>query len=165
LEKFNNNNKQNSRNWIFKKKINSYDVSIKDLNHQYLKVRRNNQKIKYIKDIPITSAFSKLLLHLLETNKIDSNEYNKITDTERDIFELLISGDITINKLSHVRYNKNEIDELINRFNILKGELLIGNNNPDLLKELKITILRLVNYNILSMKEIIPLLEQIFYLI
>lgn len=101
---------------------------------------------------------------MLDTNKIDSELYRKLSENERDMFEILIS-DSDINKMNHIRYNQPEIDELINKYNILKGEILIGNDNPDLLKDLKIIILRLVNYNILTMKEITPLLQQIFLLI
>lgn len=101
---------------------------------------------------------------MLDTNKIDSELYRKLSENERDMFEILIS-DSDINKMNHIRYNQPEIDELINKYNILKGEILIGNDNPDLLKDLKIIILRLVNYNVLTMKEITPLLQQIFLLI
>lgn len=101
---------------------------------------------------------------MLDTNKIDSELYRKLSENERDMFEILIS-ESDINKMNHIRYNQPEIDELINKYNILKGEILIGNDNPDLLKDLKIIILRLVNYNVLTMKEITPLLQQIFLLI
>jgi hypothetical protein len=114
--------------------------------------------------MPISSSFSKLLLTLLQNNKIDNTLYDKISDKEKNIFELLISN-TTINKINHIRYDQSEIDELVDRYNILKGELIIGNDNPQLLKDLKIVILRLVNHNILKLKEIIPILEYLFLLI
>ena len=89
-------------------------------------------------------------MSLTEGGKIDSDLYNKITDDERDIFERLLS-DARINRLSHVRYNQPEIDFLINKFNILKGEIMAGNDNIELIKDLKVTVLRLVNYNVLKL--------------
>lgn len=97
----------------------------------------------------------------METGKIDSNSYQKLNDDEKDIFDNIVSG----GGLNYMRYNQRDIDALINRYNIIKGEILIGNNNPDLLKELKITVIRLVHYNILQMREITPLLEHLFLLL
>lgn len=118
-----------------------------------------------MKDTPVSNNLSKILLLLLNNNKIDNDLYNRLTDSEKDIVESLISMNSNIDKLHHTRYNQSEIDELINKYNILKGELLIGNNNPDLLKDLKLTIIQLVNYNILQMKDILPLLQTILLLL
>lgn len=128
-------------------------------------MRKNNKKVRSIKDSPISSQLAKVLLLLLNNNKIDSDLYNQLMDSEKDLVESLISTNKTIDKLHHTRYNQSEIDELINKYNILKGELLIGNNNPDLLKDLKLTIIQLVNYNILQMRDILPLLQTILLLI
>lgn len=64
-----------------------------------------------------------------------------------------------------MRYNQNNIDELIRQYNIQKGEILAGNDNPELLKQLKVTIIRLLNFGVLTMKEITPLLQELFLLI
>jgi hypothetical protein len=42
---------------------------------------------------------------------------------------------------------------------------ILGNDNPELLKELKINILRLIDLGILTLREVSPLLHQIFLLI
>jgi hypothetical protein len=130
-----------------------------------LKVRRNKKKT-FIKDTPISSDFSHLLLNVLNTGKLLPNDYNNLSEDEKNIFDNIISSGYNGSggSLSYTRYNQQDIDALINRYNIIKGEILIGNNNPDLLKELKITVLRLVHYNVISMKEITPLLEHLFLL-
>lgn len=121
-------------------------------------------KVRNVKDQPINSDFKKLLLILVQNSKIDADLYNKLNEDEKNIVEMLISGS-GLNTLNHMRYNQKNIDDLIEKYNILKGELLIGNNNPELLKDLKLTVLQLVNFNILHMKEILPLLENIFLLL
>ena len=77
---------------------------------------------------------------------------------------LLADNHFTGGNLNYIRHNQKDIDSLINKYNIIKGEILIGNNNPDLLKDLKLTVIRLVHYNVINMKEILPLLEYIFIL-
>lgn len=77
---------------------------------------------------------------------------------------LLADNHFSGGNLNYIRHNQKDIDSLINKYNIIKGEILIGNNNPDLLKDLKLTVIRLVHYNVINMKEILPLLEYIFIL-
>ncbi len=107
---------------------------------------------------------SRLLIGVLSSSKIDSDLYKSIHDNEKDIFERIISGRNNIDRLHHIRYDKNKIDELINSYNILKGEIMVGNDNPDIIKQLKRTILSLVNVNVIKLKDIIPVLEYLFML-
>ena len=127
-------------------------------------MRKNNKKI-FIKDIPISSDFANLLLKVIDTGKISNDLYQNISDDEKNIFDMLLADNhFSGGNLNYIRHNQKDIDSLINKYNIIKGEILIGNNNPDLLKDLKLTVIRLVHYNVINMKEILPLLEYIFIL-
>lgn len=123
-----------------------------------LKIRNNKKKVKFFNDTVISTGLKNVLLNMPKISTID---YNNLTDDEKDIIHVIIQ-DTDINLL---RYNQSKIDNLINKYNILKGELLIGNNNPQLLKDLKLVILQLVNHNIITLKDISPILEAIFVLI
>lgn len=87
-----------------------------------------------------------------------------MSDKEKEIFDNIILKNNTVSKLNYERQNQAEIDTLVNQFQILKGEILIGNSNPDLLKQLKVCVLKLVDYNVITMKEINKLLQAIFLL-
>jgi hypothetical protein len=108
----------------------------------------------------LNSDLKNILEEIINTGKIDQNKYNKLNDDDKRIIDILFQ--------SHIAYkihSQEEIDELINRYNIIKGEILIGNNNIDLLKELKIIVLKLVDYNVLSINQISQLLINLFYLL
>ena len=93
--------------------------------------------------------------------KVSTTDYDKLTDEEKDIVHTIIQ-DTDINLL---RYNQNKIDLLVNKFKILKGEILIGNDNMQLIRDLRAVVIQLVNHNILRLRDITPLLEQIFLLL
>lgn len=82
-------------------------------------------------------------------------DYEALSDDERRLLDRLINTN---------SFHQTEIDKLIDNYNIVKGEILIGNNNPDLLKDLKITVIKLMNYNILKLSDIHKLLELLFLL-
>ena len=103
-------------------------------------MRKNNKKI-FIKDIPISSDFANLLLKVIDTGKISNDLYQNISDDEKNIFDMLLADNhFSGGNLNYIRHNQKDIDSLINKYNIIKGEILIGNNNPDLLKDLKLLV-------------------------
>lgn len=108
----------------------------------------------------MTSKFKDLLMNIIETGKLDQQEYNQLSNEDKKTIDLLFKNNV-IYKL----HNQEELDKMINRFNIVKGEIMIGNDNPQLLKELKYLILSLVNYHMLDYRQINQLLIYLFYLI
>lgn len=114
--------------------------------------------------MPISKNMVNMLLSIIETNKIDSTLYNELDDSEKDVIENLTSS-TGIDKLHHIRYDQKKINDLINRYNILKGEILINNDNPDLLKQLRNVVLQLTELDILKPADTVPLLRTIFMLL
>jgi predicted lipase len=106
------------------------------------------------------SNFKELLIKIIDTGNIDQSLYSSLSDEHKKIIDMLFSNNI-IYKL----HNQEELDKMINRFNIVKGEIMIGNDNPQLLKELKYLVLTLVNYNMLDYRQINQLLIYLFHLI
>lgn len=103
--------------------------------------------------MPISSD----LTTLLTSNKISNDLYNRLPESEKMIFNKLTSN----NPIEL----QNRINALIERFNVLRGEILINNDNPDLLKELRLVILELINFKILKLSDVNYILQQLFLLI
>lgn len=114
--------------------------------------------MRYLPDLPVTNEFSNLLHTTISGGTINQNLYDSLSDDEKNTFDLLVSNDIS----THKRHNQSEINQLINRYNVVKGEILIGNDNPLLLKELKAVILKLVSLNVISIRDISDLLSNIY---
>ncbi len=106
------------------------------------------------------SEFKQLLLDIINTGKVDQTRYSRLSDTYKKIIDLLFSSSVM-----YKLHNQEKLDEMINRFNIVKGEIMIGNDNKDLLKELKILVLKMVDNNIIDFRQINKLLQYLFYII
>lgn len=110
--------------------------------HLYIDMNKMNDNIlsiKYVKtgnkknEVQITDNTKAVLLQLIN-NKYNASSYEKLNENEKKIISFvnhifkLVSKDILSNE---------PIEELYNKFLILKGQIEGGNNNPLILKNLK----------------------------
>ena len=88
-----------------------------------------------IKRTVISDDFKRLLIDLLDTNVINIDLQKKLNDAEITIFELLLR---MAGLKQHLNYKKQTrgIDDYVHRFNILRGELVAGNDSRLLKDEL-----------------------------
>jgi hypothetical protein len=157
------------------KGINQKDSSIHEPFGNYkihlLKLKGNILHLSYpcgspsrkIKPRYISNNFKEFLEYFLETEKFNENLYNQLTDGEKKHFYDCVkeSGlykmkDIKLNNPFH----KKELDEM-NRFDILRGEIEAGNDNPKMIHELKILLIKLTKAGKISRKESLETLEEL----
>ena len=96
-----------------------------------------------IKRTVISDDFKRLLIDLLDTNVINIDLQKKLNDAEVTIFELLLR---MAGLKQHLNYKKQTrgIDDYVHRFNILRGELVAGNDSR-LLKDELTSIIQLLS--------------------
>ena len=90
----------------------------------------------------ISSTFQQILYDILYDNKFSEEDFNKLEEYEKHLFDDLLKFSKTDKKehlalYRHKKYSDKARDMDVKRFNILRGELLAGNNAPALVKELK----------------------------
>lgn len=110
--------------------------------HLYIDMNKMNDNIlaiKYVKtgnkknEVQITDNTKAVLIQLIN-NKFNASSYEKLNENEKKIISFvnhifkLVSKDILSNE---------PIEELYNKYQILKGQIEAGNNNPLILKNLK----------------------------
>ena len=110
-----------------------------------------------------------LLLDIVNLGKFSEDSYEELlaqNAEEADLFDTIISSDSNINSYKHKSAYSKLINDDIKRFNLIKAEILqLQNNNPELLKELRIIILRLLKYNVLSKEMFHELMLNILLLL
>lgn len=114
------------------------------INMRYLE--KNKLIIKYLsyapipnlKQISITDKFKNLIIDLFDTNEINYQLLKSLDKPEIDLFKKIIdkSGLAQTLKFDETKTKLN-IDELKNRFNVLRGVIVAGNVNSFILDELK----------------------------
>jgi hypothetical protein len=73
----------------------------------------------------------------------------KLTDEEKLYLHKLSKQSNIIDKLSIPTPNKKELDQDINEFEIMKGQILSGNDNTEYIKKFKLLIVKLINQDVL----------------
>jgi hypothetical protein len=94
-------------------------------------------RIPQFKPIAISDVFKDYFLDLLENGKSNSRIYDQIPIDERILFEKISTGAGVIHALKIKRTVTDEDKTDNDRFSILKGEYLAGNNSVALMKELR----------------------------
>jgi len=86
------------------------------------------------------------------------DDINSLTEDEK-YFLYKVANETKINdKLNIPTPNKDEQEKDINQFEILKGQILAGNDNPELVKKFKTLILKLANKDLIPRGQVKELL-------
>ena len=107
-------------------------------------------RIPQFKPTPVSDIMKDFILELLETGKVSNRIYEQIPIDERQLFEKIATGAGILNLLKIKRTISNEDKEDNNRFTLLKGEYLAGNNSVALLKELRKLVVKFIQQGKIS---------------
>ena len=126
-------------------------INIPKLMKNYVSLRYNDKS--YVKgkgmNRAITTDLKKIIQDVIEKNKYEITDYNKLEDAEKEYLDQLFDF-CKIGILSHKYQNDKENDKDIKRFNLLKSSILSGNDSRELLKEFKLLLFKLKSKNLIS---------------
>jgi len=94
----------------------------------------------------ISDNLKALIFDILHTNDINIDLQKQLSLDDTLLFEKLLKTCKIIDELNYVRQTNN-LDDLINRFQVLRGGLISGNQSIELKTELINTINILINFN------------------
>jgi hypothetical protein len=131
-----------------------------------IKIRLNKQKIKQFPDQMISNLLKSMFLDIINIGKFSEDSYTQLSEPESTLFDDIITASKVDGQMyKHDKYYSKIVNDDINRFNIIKGEILIGNDSKELLKELRILILRLLKYDVLDKRVFNELMLDILLLL
>lgn len=115
----------------------------------------------------ISSSLQKILNNIVYEDSFDEDDYDNLDEVEQKLFDDLITRCRIDRKnnvalYNHKKYNSDKRDNDVKRFNLLKGEILAGNDNPELVKELKGLVFKLMCENVLTRHEYNKIMEWFF---
>jgi len=102
-------------------------------------------RIPQFRPTPISDAFKDFLVDLLDTGKANNRVYETIPPEERKLFEKIATGAGIIHKLKIKRTMTDDDKADRERFELLRGEYLAGNNSQSVLKELRRLVIKFMN--------------------
>ena len=113
----------------------------------------NNHQIHNLKTQNITKNIRDILLKLNKNEPIKFSDVDNLTTEEKDQL-YMIGKNLHITQLFDIPSTlKSQEDKLKDEFLLLRGSLLAGNNNPDLLRKFKIVLLKMKNKKLISLQE------------
>jgi len=118
-------------------------------------------RIPQFKPTPISDVMKEFVLELLDTGKVSNRIYEQIPIEERQLFEKIATGAGILNSLKLKRTISNEDKEDNDRFTLLKGEYLAGNNSVALLKELRKLVVKFMSQGKISKQDGMNLLIEL----
>lgn len=132
------------------KRIGSKFIRIADLKKNRLKlVFPNRTSVGPIRDISpeLAAAINTLVFE----RDINQQLYNRLCISDKQFFQDIL-------RLTHLQHQfscdlKNPLEELQNEFDKLRSQVLLGNDNPQLIKELKALTIDLYGHKLISEEE------------
>ena len=101
--------------------------------------------IPQFKPTPVSDLFKDFIIDLLESGKANTRVYEQIPVDERKLFEKIANGAGIFHSLGLKKVVMDTEKEENDRFNLLKGEYLAGNNSQKVLHELRRLVIKFMN--------------------
>jgi hypothetical protein len=135
-------------------------------------LHQNQLNVKYMKSfcaVPrmprtvITTEFMHFLLHLLRDQKMDTSRLDKLGEEEQDLFHRLavLAGVERGLGIAPLESDDKEVE----RFQLLQGEVMSGQNSPQVLKELRNLVVKFMADGRIKRYDGEKLLSQIILLL
>jgi len=139
-------------------------IHIPQLRKNILNVKyASGSRPQYLPIVNIDDDTKDLLVSTLETGKMSENQFNKLPQPAKDFLIKAIKGAGLQNQLfkGKDKLYATEEKEDRDRFNILKGEFDAGNDNPNLIKELRGLVIKFIDTRIIPKKQGLEFLRQL----
>lgn len=117
--------------------------------------------IPSIKPLTITDDYKEFIIDTLDNQKPNERLFNKLSSNEQKHFERVVSG-AGLTDVFKLKRNRTEEEKKDNeRFELLRGEVMAGNNSEKVLKELRGLIVRFMNEGRIHQREGTSMLMEI----
>jgi hypothetical protein len=130
-------------------------VSIRYADNSYVKGRNLNRAI--------TPDLRKILQDIIEKNMYETADYNKLEKAEKQYLDDILSF-TKVGVLNHRYLDDGKFKNDVKRFELLKDQILSGNDSRELLHEFKILLFKLKNHSLISAQSFNYLCAQLVIL-
>jgi hypothetical protein len=143
------------------KEFGKFIINMELLNDNILLIKyKSYAPIPTLRRTTISDDLKDMIYYLFDTGEIDYKQGQKLKQMEKDIFDVLIIKSGLKTQLKYTNL-KEPISAVIERFEILKGSIIAGNDNPELIAEIKVVLLKLVEHNKISQNDAEDIIEEL----
>jgi hypothetical protein len=145
------------------RQLGKYVIHWKQLNdNDMLNVKyKSLGRIPQFKPVPVSDVFKEYVVDVLETGKHNQRHYEQVPIEERKMWEKIVSGAGLGNTLKIKKTISNNDKDDMERFEMLKGQYLAGNNNVSVIRELRRFVVKFLSEGKLKRNQALDLLLEL----
>lgn len=133
-----------------------------DLRNGKLCIRQpSNQSVIGLPVQRISKKLANILTCILEHGKPEYSDLEELCEEDKLLLSTISTTTKLGSKLSLPTPNKSKNEKEEHRFQVLKGQILAGNDNPQIVKELKTLLMKFMNDRRLCKTEVLSILETL----
>ena len=147
------------------KPLGDIEVNNKNLEKGILTVRRKT-KSNFI-DFPskhISNKMTKIINQIVGGSVPSFEDMNSLSEEEKQYLHKLVSKSNLTDRLSVPAPSKDQMEKDFHSFEVMKGEILSGNDSTELVKKFKLLLIKLSRQNLLPRNEVNELMEDLISL-
>lgn len=112
-----------------------------------VKYKNSYAVVPKLKRTNVSKDFVDEITYIFDTGKIDYEKLRELSNQENELFKSLITRSGLYDTLDY-DYSKtrDNVNDIIEQYDILKGEIEADNNNPELIAKVKIVLKKLYHH-------------------
>jgi hypothetical protein len=131
-----------------------YKIDLKKLKGGKLQFRsKKGYFVKGLENKQLTPNMKIIIDKFISGQNIDYEDVNRLDDNEKNYLSQIAEKCDINDRLKIPSPKLTQIQSDINKFNILRGQLMAGNDNQEMIKEFKVLLLKLSNSGHIDKKE------------
>ena len=142
-----------------------YLLSLKNLqkNRFMLRTKARNPVLSF-KTLTLTRKTKSIVQKLLQDVEVTFDEVDALNEDERNIINQIVEKTEINTRLRVPNTKRSQLEKDLNKFNVLRGSIIAGGDNIEMLRDFRRLLLHLTNENYISKKECNEVLMELLKL-
>jgi hypothetical protein len=126
-----------------------------------LNIKYPSKSKNYVPKLVVSNQYKDLMIDLLERGKYSDSLLEQLEDIEKEHFHKIVKGAGLMEQFKLKTPPNDKMKQMAERFKLLRGNFLAGNNSPTLIKELRSIVLAFMERNVISKNDGYELLKEL----
>jgi len=143
---------------------------VHEINHKNLEKgiftmrRKTKSNIMGLPSKHVSKHFQNIIHNIMGGKIADFNDIHNLSDDEKNYLHKIISKSDLQDRLSVPAPSKDQQEKDFHNFEVMKGEILAGNDSKELVKNFKVLTMKLTRQHLLPKNEVMELMEDLLTL-
>lgn len=147
------------------KPFGEHEINHKNLEKGIFTMRRKTKSnIMGLPSKHVSKHFQNIIHNIMGGKIADFTDIHNLSDDEKNYLHKIISKSNLQDRLSVPAPSKDQQEKDFHNFEVMKGEILAGNDSKELIKNFKVLVMKLTRQNLLPKNEVMDLFQDLLSL-